>query len=248
MLYSKNIKTCNKIIVSGNSEYAPLIWRDKKNPKKLIGFAIELIEIAFKEINIPIEGKYVGNWARTQHEVKRGKVDILGGAYITKERQKFMDYIIPQFIMDPSVIFVHKDESFTYNRWEDLVGKTGGAPLGNSFGSEFDKFEKKNLQIERVSLLSQAFKKLLIKRNDYVIYGLYPGLAELEILGFQDKLTYLKKSVIEEGLYFTLSKKSPCNSKEIKSHLSKKVIEFTKQGLPDKLLKKYLKIWKEQNS
>ncbi|MBF0412356.1 MAG: transporter substrate-binding domain-containing protein [Desulfamplus sp.] len=244
--YADECEPCKKIIVSGNFEYPPLTWQDKKNPDKIIGFAIELLEIACKDIGIEVEGKFVGPWARTQNEVKNGNVDMIGGMYITEERKKYMDYIIPPIIMDPTVVFVKKGDKFKFEIWEDLIGLSGGAPIGNSYGEEFDRFAKEKLSIERVSTLVQAFKKLESGRNRYLVYGLYPGLAGAEITGFRDKIDYLPNSVISEGLYFTISKKSPCNCQKIKEHLTKKVKEFSSQKLPEQLMEKYLKIWKEQ--
>ncbi len=244
--YSAESANCKKILVTGNAEYPPLTWQDKTNPKKLIGFAVELLEIAFSEIGIEVDARYVGHWARAQHEVKLGNIDMLGGAYITEERKTYMDYVIPPFVMDPTVIFVKKENSFPFEKWEDLIGLAGGTPIGNSYGERFDKFAEEHLTIERIAKLSQAFKMLEFERSDYVIYGLYPGLAEAEVTGLEGKIEYLLNSVISEGLYFAFSKKSPCNCQEIKGHLAKKVKAFSEQKLPDKLIKKYLEIWKEQ--
>lgn len=238
---------CKKIIITGNAEYPPLTWQDKKNPDKMIGFAIELLQIACKDIGVEVEGKYVGPWARAQDEVKQGHADMLGGAYITEERKTYMDYILPPFVMDPTVIFVKKGDDFKFEKWEDLIGLKGGAPIGNSFGEAFDKFEREKLTVERVAKLRQAFEKLDAGRNRYVVYGLYPGLAEAEVTGFRDKISYLKNSVISEGLYFTISKKSACNCPKIKEHLTKKVKEFSDMKLPEQLMEKYLKLWKEQS-
>jgi len=238
---------CKKIIISGNAEYPPLTWQDKKNPDKITGFAVELLEMVCKDIGIAVEGKYAGPWARAQDNVKNGTVDMLGGAYITEERKTYMDYIIPPFVADPTVIFVKKGDEFKFEKWEDLIGLKGGAPIGNSYGERFDKFEKEKLTIERVPKLQQAFDKLEAGRNRYVVYGLYPGLAEAEVTGRRDKINYLPNSVISEGLYFTISKKSPCNCQKVKEHLTKKVKEFSDRKLPEQLMEKYLKIWKEQS-
>lgn len=239
---------CQKVIVTGNAEYPPLTWQDKTNPDKLIGFAIELLELAFAELDVTVEGRFVGRWARAQKEIEWGNVDMLGGAYITEERKTYMDFVTPPFVMDPTVIFVPKGKSFPFEKWEDLIGLTGGAPLGNSFGEEFDTFAEEHLTIERVPRLAQAFQKLEKGRNDYVVYGLYPGLAELEVIGVSDEIEYLPNSVIEEGLYFTFSKQSACNTPEVHAHLRQKIQEFTEQGVVQELLEKYLKIWKEQAS
>ncbi|MCK5096879.1 MAG: transporter substrate-binding domain-containing protein, partial [Desulfobacteraceae bacterium] len=221
-------------------------WQDKNDKGKITGFAVELLEMAFLNTKIKVESRYAGKWKRAQEEVKNGSVDILGGAYITKERKIYMDYILPYFTMDPTVIFVKKGKRFKFKTWEELRGLLGGAPIGNSYGEKFDNYEKKLLRIERVPTVIQGFKKLISDRNDYFVYGLYPGLAEAETADLSDKIEYLENSVISEGLYFTISKKSPCNCDEVKRYLGKKIVEFKQKNIPEKLIKKYLKIWKEQ--
>ena len=238
---------CNTLRISGNAEYPPLTWQDKQDPTKLIGFAIELLKMAFSDLDIEVKGVYAGPWKRAQKAIQQGEIDVLGGAYITEARKRFMDYVQPPFVIDPTVIFVRKGEPFHFQSWQDLIGLTGGAPTGNSFGEAFDQFEEEHLDIERVTRISQAFKKLISRRSDYVVYGLYPGLAELELIESGDKIGYLPTSVIEEGLYFTFSKQSPCNCKRMKTHLSQKIQSFAAQQLPQKLIRKYLSIWKQQS-
>ncbi len=246
MAWAGDCDSCKVITVTGNAEYPPLTWRDKRDPTRITGFAIELLEIAFKDLGIKVESRYVGPWARAQANVRGGLVDMLAGAYITEERKTYMDYITPPFIQDSTVIFVKKGREFRFESWDDLMGLRGGAPIGNSYGEAFDRFEKEKLNIERVPLLDQAFDKLQAGRNHYVVYGLYPGLAEAEVSGRREWLTYLPNSVISEGLYFTISKKSPCNCPMIREHLARKVKEMAAQKLPEQLLEKYLRIWKEQ--
>lgn len=239
---------CKKILVTGNAEYPPLTWQDRQHPDKLTGFAIEILEIVFRDLDLPVEARYVGPWARAQAEVRQGNIDMLGGAYITEERQTFMDYVMPPFVMDPTVIFIKKGKAIRFEKWADLIGLTGGSPIGNSYGDKFDRFAKEKLTIDLVREVSQAFKKLVIDRNDYVVYGLYPGLAVAEENGLRNQLEYLPNSVISEGLYFTFGKKSPCNQQVLKDHLAKRVQELSEQKIPEQLLEKYLDIWKAQSA
>lgn len=67
--------SCKVITVTGNAEYPPLSWRDKRDPTRITGFAIELLEIALKDLGIKVESRYVGPWARAQANVRGGLVD-----------------------------------------------------------------------------------------------------------------------------------------------------------------------------
>ncbi|GBC59392.1 amino acid ABC transporter substrate-binding pro tein [Desulfonema ishimotonii] len=239
---------CVRITATGNAEYPPILWRDKAEPQKLVGVSIELLQQAFGDLGITVEGKYVGNWARAQSTARDGSVDMLAGAFITEERKTYMDYVTPPFMMTPSVIFVMKGQAFPFSSWEDLVGLKGGTLINNSFGEKFDRFAAEKLSIEGVASIEQAFRKMAAGRNRYVVYERYQGLAISEVTGFRDKIEYLPNSVINEGLYFTFSKKSTCNTPDLRAHLARKVRKFTEQKLPDVLVGKYLKIWKAQHS
>lgn len=238
---------CKKIVATGNAEYPPILWRDTEHPGKLIGISVELLEKAFGEIGVEVEVKDVGSWARAQEEARKGGVDLLAGAFIKEERKLYMDYIIPAFMTIPCVVWVMKNQPLKFESWNDLIGLKGGTLINNSFGEAFDKFAKENLTIEGVPRIEQAFLKLESRRNRYVIYESYQGLAISEVIGFKDKVEYLPKPISEEGLYFTFSKKSPCNNDKFKEHLTKKVNEYLEQKMTDSLLDKYLKLWKEQS-
>ena len=238
---------CKKMIVAGNDEYQPISWRDKVNPGKIDAIAVELIEMAMKDQGVAVESVYVGNWKRAQLSVRNGEADLLHSAYMTEERKTYMEYVTPPFLIDKTAILVRKNDPLTHKKhleWSDLVGLSGAAPLGNSYGDKFDKYAKDNLKIDWTTSTEVAFKKLLAGRSQYVIYGLYPALAVAEAEGIRDQIEPLQTAIISEGMYITISKKSPCL--KYKDHLSKKIKEYVDQGVTDKLLEKYIGLWKEQ--
>jgi len=81
-------------------------------------------------------------------------------------------------------------------------------------------------------------------RNRYLVYGLYPGLAEAQRTGFENQLEYLPNYVITQGMHIAFSKKS--QYKKYIPFLSQKLEKFKEAKIPEKLVEKYLKIWKEQ--
>jgi polar amino acid transport system substrate-binding protein len=70
---------------------------------------------------------------------------------------------------------------------------------------------------------TQAFEKLLRKRNDYVIFERYPGLALARTLGKEQQLEVLEPPISSEGLYLALSRKSSCNTPELREQLALKL-------------------------
>jgi polar amino acid transport system substrate-binding protein len=235
---------CTRLTITGSDEYPPIHWRDRAHTSKIVGIGIELVEMAMKEVKVPVDAPYVGNWKRAQQSVRNGEVDLIQGAYMTQERKTYMEYVLPPFLIDKTVIFVPKGRPFRFEGKSDLVGKSGAVPTGNSFGDDFDNFAKEKLKLEYTTTTEGAFKRLLADRSQYVVYGLYPGLAVAETENIRDKVEVLPNSVISEGMYVGISKQSACL--KYKDHLARKIQEYVQQGVPDKLLEKYIKLWKEQ--
>ena len=237
---------CKKIVLTGNSGYPPVSWRDRAHPGNITSIAGELVEMAMKDVGVPVENKFVGPWKRAQLAMRDGEVDAIHSAYVNEERKGYMDYTAVPFIMDPTVIFVKKGHAFAFKRKEDLIGLQGASPIGESYGDDFDNFAKDKLKIDLVTSVDVAFKRLLAGRDRYVVFGLYPGLAAAESNGIGDQIEYLQTPVITAGMYVAFSKKSPCGAKYL-DYLSGKIAEYVKQGLPEKLLKKYSETWKAQS-
>ncbi|MBU2709762.1 substrate-binding periplasmic protein [Zooshikella harenae] len=237
---------CKTLTASGNSEYPPLLWRDRENPKALLGLSVEVLSEALKSKQIKLKARYVGPWSRAQALAKSGDIDLLAGAFKTAERLQYMDYIEPPLLEVPSVLFVQHGQRFPFTTWEHLKNKHGATLINNSFGEKFDRFAAEHLQIYGVRSVKLAFNLLLAERTDYVLYELYPGLAYAREMAIEHKIEYLQKPVNAEGLYFTIAKRSPCNTPELKSFIRKTVIQFRQSGEQQNLLNKYLSLWQRQ--
>ncbi|WXL24223.1 transporter substrate-binding domain-containing protein [Ectopseudomonas mendocina] len=237
---------CERLIATGNPEYPPYLWRDPQNPQQLIGANADLLKYVGNELGVKIDVLYTGPWSRAQDEVRTGRVDLIAGAFLTKARLGVMDYIHPAFYTTSNVVWVHSGAEFPYASWEDLKGRTGDTLVNNSFGQEFDAYAKSNLTLEGVSSLTQAFKKLLLGRTDYVLYERYPGQALADSQGLGDNLLVLDPPISSEGLYLTLSHNSACNDAWLRGKLAQAMTEALEKGVPQRLLENNLKLWKEQ--
>jgi polar amino acid transport system substrate-binding protein len=237
---------CERLVATGNPEYPPYLWRDPQNPQQLIGANADLLQHLAKELGVAVDIIYSGPWSRAQAEVKAGRVDLIAGAFLTMSRLEVMDYVHPAFYFTPNVVWVHRGAEFPYAGWEDLLNRTGDTLVNNSFGQQFDAYAKSNLTIEGVSSLTQAFRKLLLGRTDYVLYERYPGQALADSLGMQDDLLVLDPPISSEGLYLTLSHNSACNDAWLRGMLAKKMTEALASGLPEALIQRNLQRWKDQ--
>lgn len=237
---------CERIVVTGNPQYPPVLWVDPENEDKLIGAGVELLELALEGTGITVEVMNTGPWSRAQEEVRSGRADMLAGAFLTPERLTYMDYIYPSYVEIPSVLFVRKGQAFPYGGWDDLQSKRGSTLVNNSFGSAFDTYAKDHLDIEQVPSVEQSFRLLLSDRVDYVVYERYQGLAIAERLGITDELDVLEGSLINEDLYYTVSHNSACNSPALRSALALGMHKVVSQGAPRRLLEKYREQWASQ--
>lgn len=237
--------TCDKLVVTGNPEYPPYLWRDPTDDTRLVGANADLMQLMAKEIGVAVEMRYVGNWARVQEVVRGGRADMIAGAFYTLPRLEYMDYFYPAFRETRSVIWVQASKPLKYRQWSDLKGLKGVTVINNSFGEAFDRYAKDALSIDAVASLENALKVLQAGRVDYLVYEEDPGkayAAKLEITG----LRTVSPSISNESLYVTLSHKSPCNTGEFRGRVSRALYTLHKQGVMNKLIETNIQLWRKQ--
>lgn len=200
-------KECKKIVISGDSDYPPLQWYDGK---QLTGASIEIATTALKTLGVPYEVRYVGPFHRVLKSAQVGEIDMISSLKDTPERRDYLVYTSVALFSNPIAVFVAKDKKFRYSGWSDLIGKKGGVTLGNQFGNGFDEFLQKNLQVEAEQKTHMNFKKLELRRLDYLISGYYSGLAYLATSGQSDKFVALKPYVSDSDNFIAMTKSSPC--------------------------------------
>lgn len=233
---------CTTIKASGNAEYPPYLWRASDNPDQLTGAVRFLIDDLANEIGVPISLTYSGPWGRVQEEVAAGRVDMIAGAFFTEPRTLYMDYLYPEFQGTQTSVWVNEEKPFTFNVWHDLKAHRGVTVINNSFGQEFDEFAKSQLNISQVASLEQGLRMVSAKRADYLIYEEEPGRAYAEQLHVQ-KLITLPTEVTRQNLYLTISKKSACNTPELKAKLTKALEKFAKAQHMEGYLQQAHTLW-----
>ncbi|MCX4025439.1 transporter substrate-binding domain-containing protein [Endozoicomonas sp. SM1973] len=243
---SQSVAHCSRIKVSGNPEYPPLLWRDRTNPKQLTGVSIALLKRAVEGLDIAIDAIYVGPWSRAQAKIKANELDMLAGAFLTVERTTYMEYVKPAYTQVANVVFVANGKGFKFKRWSDLKNKRGATLINNSFGQKFDQYAQDHLALYGVRSLEIAFKLLLAKRADYVVYELYPGLAYAKAMGINQEIRHFTNYINSEPLYYTFALKSPCLENNLTKHLSDFIQSQKNTRLEKELLEEYLQLWQNQ--
>jgi polar amino acid transport system substrate-binding protein len=236
----------NRVItITGHPAYPPVVWATRDG-KELQGLAVELMKMIFSEINVTVKVMNVETWGRAQEEVKNGRIDILLPPYKTAERLLIYNYSANAFMMDETAVFVKKGKEFLFENFNDLLKYQGTAIINDSFGTEFDSFDKKNTNITRLATTEQCFRFVAKDRARFIIAGANAGLAALVKLNLEKEFVMLPKRVILAGLYAPLSIRSEWNIPEINAFLNKKFQEYNANGTIRILEKKYMNIFKQE--
>lgn len=236
----------NRVItITGHPAYPPVVWATRDG-KELQGIAVELMRLIFSEINVTIKIINVETWGRAQEEVKNGRIDILLPPYKTAERLLVYNYSTNAFMMDETAIFVKKGKEFPFENFNDLLKFQGTAIINDSFGTEFDAFDKKNSNVTRLPTTEQCFRFVEKDRARFIIAGANAGLAALVKLNLEKEFVMLPKRVILAGLYAPISIRSEWNTPEINAYLNKKFQEYNANGTVRVLEKKYMNLFKQE--
>ncbi|MFY9178822.1 MAG: transporter substrate-binding domain-containing protein [Venatoribacter sp.] len=234
---------CSLLLGSSNAEYPPYLWRSAdSSATKLEGAAALFMQRIGEDIGLSIHTVYVGPWGRTQEEIFSGNLDLMTGGFFNEKRATQVDYLYPAFLTTRSVVWINKNNPFVLNSYKDLIGRTGVTVINNSFGQEFDHYAKANLRIFEVGSISQGFRMLEDERVDYLVYEEAP--AEAYITQYQFKnLKKLEPPVSKEKLYLAISKKSKCNTPELRQKLEQALLKAQQNHWAEQALKKAEAQW-----
>lgn len=234
-----NAQECNKIHASAHPDYPPYHWNDNG---KIVGASVDLHQIIFDELNIPFEAKYHGPWKRVLFDAEQGRIDLVMALKKTPTRQQFLNFTEDPVFPNPFSVFVTQSSTFTFNNWQDLIGKYGGKNAGDRYGQKFDEYLAANLQVHPAKTPEHNFKKLISNRIDYFIHSRYSGAAFLTTFAQGDQVQILDKNINEGFIHSGFSKQSTC-SKHL-TYMNQRYQELMADGTASKLLNQNLKRWK----
>jgi polar amino acid transport system substrate-binding protein len=222
---------CAKITATGHPQYPVIAYQEGE---AIVGAAPMLVEAIAKQLNVPLESKFMGSWSDAQTAARDGKADMIFGIYYNDERAKYLKYVEPAFMFDDVAVFVAKGKAFPFKDRDDLIGKKGVTHEGESYGDEFDAFMKDKLDVVRTNGIDEAYKVLLSGKADYLIAGYYPGLAEAAKAGVKDEIEVLDQALLTAEMFVAFSRKSPCTA--LADKFGQAITEMTTDGSFDKML------------
>ncbi|MBO6506881.1 MAG: transporter substrate-binding domain-containing protein [Roseibium sp.] len=203
-------ETCNSVKLNGSGLWHPVSLRAAEG-EPLRGIFPDLAREIFKELNIETEFGSDVPWKRSFVLLDNGSIDILTGAYRTRERFEKYGASIP-VMTEEVAVFVRPDLETQPQSLEDLKDLMGLAPFGANFGEEFDEYAEKHLKIERQPFEAFATNMRLLNEGkvDYLIIARQEGERLTRYLGVEDSLKPLSWPAAVNTLHFLFSRSSPC--------------------------------------
>ncbi len=143
---------------------APYVFRDPKNPGKLIGFEVELVHAIARELGVKVQ-HFQNSWDSILLSLQRGDFDIaLNGIEITSDRKQSVLFTRPYYIYTVQVVIRAFENRI--NSLDDLHGKKVGTLYNTVAKQMLD--EMGDVNINTYSGQVEPFKDLLLSRIDAV--------------------------------------------------------------------------------
>ncbi|NVJ96581.1 MAG: ABC transporter substrate-binding protein [Alphaproteobacteria bacterium] len=205
-LASENEGQCNTIVASGPPEYAPLSFL---SDGQIIGVGPDISRMVGDRLGIGVQVRNAGSWRRAVRLHEVGEIELLVALYRTETRERDMVFSGPYWRED-TVLIMHKDRPFEYDRWSDLISLKGGTIGGDSRGEAFDRFLKQKLDVIATPLQANLVAMLRAGRVDYLVIGRNSMFSEDFEAEDSDLITH-PKAVDSHEVYMSFSRKSPCS-------------------------------------
>lgn len=220
---------------------APYSYLD--NSGQLKGLEVELIKEALIDLKCHVRWVEMP-WARALLELERGRLDILGGARKTDERQRYAHFSIATN-RSPNVLFMKHAAALKYpiNTLRDIL-KTDlklGAQIDVAYSSEYETLQKDpdfNRHLTRISSRIGGWKMMDLGRIDAMISDEVTALVELRQLGFLSKIVAHKAIASGDPAYLAFSKASV--DKEFVNAFNREVSAMISDGRYRKMREKYI--------
>ncbi|GAB4535091.1 MAG: transporter substrate-binding domain-containing protein [Roseibium sp.] len=203
---------CSSATLNGSGLWHPISMRENGDGR-LKGVFPELAEQIFGTLEVPLNIGPSLPWKRLQTLLENGEIDVLAGAYLTKERRQKFGVSLPVMKEDVAV-FIRSSLPSRPEKLEDLVGLQGVAPFGASYGEQFDTFAASSLAIDRQPFddLDTLMWLLVEDKADYLVIARQEGERMLENISDDGLVEMLPWPAAVNTLHFMFSKQSACIS------------------------------------
>lgn len=169
--------------------------------------------------------------------VRRGKADLLLGAYYATKLYSGLEYIYPAALHNPIHVIMLPKNISKVEKVEDLKNLKGIYIESEHF-SDYMLKNFENFNIKPVKTPYEAYEKLFVGDVDFVIGSYYYNYAYTLQTGLNNYVAFSKAALWNMPLFLTISKASPI-SKQLRTSLTQFInTDVFKQSISDELQNK----------
>jgi polar amino acid transport system substrate-binding protein len=222
---ASDVGDCKKLSVGGASGWEPITYIDQDGQQ--VGLGIDILQTYANDHNFPLELHLDIPWTRALQMLEKGELDVIAGAYFTKERNSIYRYSIP-FAYDEIMVFQHKNRQFKFSGITDLLDHLGARPQGGSYGDFVDAYARNHLDMIYSPIGNKIFDVLLTERANYVLLGRYDGLTNIYRDKLETEVFAVEPPLVRNDVRLMFSRNSPCL--ESLPNINLLISEFEKNG------------------
>ncbi|MDE1465097.1 hypothetical protein [Spartinivicinus poritis] len=100
---------------------------------------------------------------------------------------------------------MHVDNQFLFSSLVDRIGKSGVRPFGGSYGDEFDRFDRENLNLTQIKSHYLMMKMVQKGRVDFAIFAEFDGVDAVKSMGLSNIIVPIDHEVAQLDIYVLFS-------------------------------------------
>jgi polar amino acid transport system substrate-binding protein len=234
---------CSKLVITGPPSGAPASW---VKDGKLTGSATELVEDLARKAGVrTVETRVFPTWGEALSATYKGEVDAVFSAGWSEERARYLDFVQPSFAGQFLYVIVKRGQAFDFQKFEDLLGRTGAATEGETYGDgAFGEFVRKELKLERAPDLSKVIDLLLEDKVQFIFAYENAAYSQMMIRNLGTKVQILPAYPTRVETFIAFSKRSKCSA-VLRQRMSEQVQLANNQHTYRKLLTRYREVFNE---
>lgn len=225
---------CEKIVVTGYQNWPPYSFMKEE---VLVGVGVDLVSRIFQELDIPVEVQTFDKPSKMSLMLQQSQVDLLVGTYEMPEWKESVQLIEPFYFEDAIGILVASDRPFPFERWYDLMGRTGVAINQSQLGARFTDFAGRYLSVDYQPTIEVALELLQKHEVEYLVGSVTSLRNSLVRLNKENDFKFLPNLAAPEKVYLAFSKDSSC--KEYLPFIQKSLQGMQQQGSIEGLFLRY---------
>ncbi|MBI2082282.1 MAG: ABC transporter permease subunit [Deltaproteobacteria bacterium] len=210
---------------------APFIFPDPKDPDRLLGFEVEIVEAITKELGVG-QRQFQDDWDNLIPALQKGDFDLsLDGIEITPEREGEVLFSRPFYVYTEQIVVRREEEKI--QKFEDLKGKRVGTLSASAAMMMLGQLGGVNIRVYKGQV--EPYTDLALGRLDAVFLDL--PIAEY-YAGPNPKLKFVGDPV-GEGFYGIAMRKG---EEELKKEIDRILEKLLHNGKLQKIYEKW-RIW-----